>query len=296
VKLNNLQTLGLILLASALLLFVFTTGSVVQYSSGSNASVTFGGVGQTTPNSPTIGYCNLQTFATAITTGISTSEVLNASFQLSEWTGSSWTLLSTTPLSFVHALSPTQNIYQGSYALGASPGILYAISYAMVTSDVGTFTGLAYVETGNLTGYFAINGQTVTPTSVVRVSNPTLILTYTVTTGTAWAQGGQITSYVNVMDSNGNTLQKVTLSADMQNYADENLTGSYTLPAQGTYTLNGYVTYGGKTQLGMSIIEEYGSAGEVNSIPLADFYYVIGFFGLVFFVIGSLTKKTSKER
>jgi hypothetical protein len=283
-------------MASALLLFVFTTGSVVEYSSGSSASVMFGGVGQTTPNSPALGYCNQQTFATAITTGLATIEVLNASFQLSEWTGSSWTLLSTTPLSFVHALSPTQNVYQGPYTLGASVGILYAISYAMVTSDQGSFTGLAYIETGNLTGYFAINGEQVTPTSVVRVSTPTLTLTYTVTTGTSWAQGGEITAYMNVLDSNGNLLQKITLSPDMQNYADENLTGSYTLPGFGTYTLNGYVTYGGQTQLGMTIVEEYGSGESSNSIPLSDFYYVIGLFGLVFFVIGSLTKKSTKER
>jgi hypothetical protein len=295
-NLNHLQIIGLIMIIIAIFSGTFLPGTVVYYSS-SNPTVTFGGVGSTTPNSPALSYCNLQTYAQAFVSGISRSEVLNASFQFSEWTGSSWTLLQTVPMTYTITLSGT-DLYRGPYTLGATPGLLYAISYAFVTSDAGTFAGLAYVETANLTGYFTINGQLATQNSFIRVSSPTLTLTYTVTSTIAsFAQSGQVVAYVNVMDSKGNLIQKVTLPADMQNYADTNLTATFTLPSEGSYTLNGFVTYGGQTAQQMSLLGSYGNASGATTTPLSEFYFIIGLFGAIFFILGTRQQtKAQKEK
>ena len=276
-NLNHLQVIGLLMIIIAIFAGTFLPGTVVYYST-SNPTVTFLGVGSTTPNSPALSYCNLQTYAQAFVQGISRSEVLNASFQFSQWTGSSWTLLQTVPMTYTITIGGA-DLWRGPFTLGSTPGLLYAISYALVTQDLGSYSGIGYVETANLTGYFTINGQLATQNSFIRVSSPTLTLTYVVTSTVAgFAQSGQLSVYVNVQTGNGTLIQKVTL------------------PAEGSYTLNGFVTYGGQTAQEMSILGAYGNGEGTNTTPLSDFYIIIGVFGAIFFLLGTRQAKAHKEK
>lgn len=294
-NMNSLQLLGLIMVIFAFGANIFLPGSVVYYST-TNPSVTFAGVGSTTPNSPALAVVNQQTYAQAFVQGITQAEILNASFQFSQWNGNSWILISTVPLTYLANIGGA-DLYRGPYTLGATPGLLYAISYSVVTTDVGSFTGLAYVETANLQGYFSINGISATTNTFLRVTSPTLSLNFTLFPNeTSFAQSGQIVAYVNVLDAYGNLLQKVTLNPNMQNYADYNLTASYTLPSQGSYTLNGYVTYGGSTTEQMSIVGILGNSGaSISEMGLSDYYWIVGLFGVVFIVLGARRKKKESK-
>jgi hypothetical protein len=295
-NLNSLQLLGLIMVIFAFGANIFLPGSVVYYST-TQPTVQFAGVGSTNPNSPALGPCGQQTFASALINEISQTEILNASFQISQWSGSVWTILTTTPMTYALTLpNGAGMIYRGPYTLGSTPGILYAISYSLVTTDVGSFSGIGYVQSANLQGYFSINGNIATSNSFIRVSSPTLSLNFTVnSTVTAFAQSGSIVAYINVLDSSGNLIQKVTLSPNMHDYSDNNLTASFTLPNQGSYTLNGYVTYGGSTTEQMSIVGLFGTSGSVSEMSLSDYYWIVGLFGVIFIVLGARQKKKSSS-
>jgi hypothetical protein len=294
-NLNNLQLLGLIMVVFAFGAQVLIPGAVVYYSTAS-VGVAFIPTG-TTPNNPQYLPAGWVAPAQMMIQGISQAEILNASVQISKWSGSVWNLVGTYIMSYNGMLQGTPFMeYQYLFTTSTTPATLYAYSYSLSTTDAGSFTGIGYYQTATLSGYFSINGQQVTNTSFLKVSSPTLSLTYTVTASGITPQNGPLVVTVKIFNGTqtATQLSSVTLTADMANYADMNMTGSYTLPGQGTYTLQGFVAYAGTNYEQMSILGSWGDlTNGINSMSFSDYYLIVGIFGVLFIIIGARKKKAT---
>jgi hypothetical protein len=278
-KMNSLQLVGLILILSALGGNFLFPGTIVTYSTGTAGAVYWPGM--TTPNSPYYVKPNSTVYPTITLENLSPSDIRGISVQISAWTGSAWN-----PVETINLAQVVNTIFQTSFQVGNS-GTLYALSYAFGTVSSGSFTDLEYIKTASLSGYFSINGQEVDTTSTLTVSNPALSLTYTLTGGQVLQS--QVTTYVQLLNGTSQ-LQQVTLTPSTTNSAL--FTGSITLPAPGTYQLNGYVTYAGSTTLQMSILAPWGTGlGISRYVDLSTAYWTMGIVGVVFVALGSRKQK-----
>lgn len=281
-NLNSLQLIGLAMVVFAFGAQIFIPGAIVYYSTGTPAMQYY--PQNTTPSSPQYVDAGATVSCDAVLSGIQPAEVQSATVQISQWSGSAWATIGTYQLTLYQQLI-TYIEYRYNYQVG-NQGILYALSYLIQTTDVGSFTGIGYVQTASLTGYFSINGVTATSTSAIRVTNPSLSITYTITSS------GVTTSSLsaNVKLMNGTTqLQTVNLSV----LNSTTLSGTCVLSGPGTYTLNGFITYGGQTTQQMSIVSVFGDGGGsvLSQMSFSDFYLIIGVFGVLFIVIGARKKK-----
>lgn len=288
-NLNGLQLLGLALVMLAVGGQALIPGSIVYYSSVA-PSASFSPSG-TTPNSPFY----LQAYGTftcmALLAGMQTAEVTNATVQISIWTGSVWNVVGTFTLTYV---TTSMGIlwYEYNFTMGAS-GNLYALSYLVQTIDVGSFSTVTYIATQTNLGYFCINGIFASNITTMRVSNPTLTFTYTVNaSGVSYAN---FAVFIKVF--NGSTqLTQVNLTPPVNGNPPANFTGSYTLPAQGTYTLNGYVTYNSATTQQMSIVAPWGDlSASLSEVSFSDFYLIMTIFGIAFILLGARKKKATEK-
>lgn len=265
---------------------IFIPGAIVYYSTVAPAA-TFT-PSNTSPNSPYY----LQSYGTytctAMLAGLQQAEVSSVTVQISIWTGSAWNTLNTYALSYVnYAIGILW--YNYNFTVGPS-GSLYALSYLVQTTDAGSFNGITYIATQGNLGYFCINGIPCSTITTMRVTNPTLALTYIVNVSAI--NYANIAVYVNVL--NGSTLlSQVNLTPPTNGQTPATFTGSYTLPAPATYILNGYVTYNGATTQQMSIIDSFGAISQSvkNEVSFTDFYLAIGFFGCIFILVGARKKK-----
>jgi hypothetical protein len=286
-NLNAMQILGLGMIVFAFGMQVFVPGAVVYYSSvAPSASFTPAG---TSPNSPYYLQSGQTYTCTAVIAGIQPAELSSVTVQISIWTGSAWNLLGTYTLAYMNTIVGL--IYYGyNFTTGASPGSLYALSYLVQTTDVGSFSGMGYIGTQNNLGYFCINGVMSSNITTMHVTNPLLTFTYTVNvSGINYAN---IAVFIKVL--NGSTLlTQVNLTPPTNGQTPANFTGSYMLPTSGTYVLNGYVTYNGATTQQMSIVDSFGDLSQqlTSTISLTDFYLVIGLFGCLFIFLGARQKK-----
>jgi hypothetical protein len=281
-NLNALQLLGICMIIFAFGAQTFLPGSVVYYSTVA-PSASFSPAG-TTPNTPLYLPANQQYVCTALTVGIQQAEILNATVQISSWTGSAWSIVGTYTLTYVGTLVGALD-YQYSFTVGAS-GSLYALSYLIQTIDIGSFSGIGYVATQASAGFFAINGIQATSATTIRVTNPTLSFTYTVN-----ATSVDYTNFVVFIKVFNGSTQLTQVNLAMPTLGN-NFTGSYTLPAPGTYILNGFVTYHGTTTQQMSIITPFGTLDSLgSSLSFSDFYLAVGLFGVFFVFLGARKKK-----
>jgi len=288
-NLNIFQLLGLAMVIFAFGAQVFIPGSVVYYSTVSSSVSFIPNASTTSPNNPLQYPASSPYFpAQAVLSGISQLEVLNVSVQISQWSGSVWNLIGTYPLSY-GTTTGASLVYGYLFAPLGSPGSLYAFSFSVVTTDLGSFAGIGYIQIATLSGYFSINGFPATNTTFLRVSNPLLTFTYNITqTGFS---SGSITPYVIV--KNGTTqLAQVTMAFQSLNNGYFIYSATYTLPSSGTYTMSGFVTYGSQTYQQMNIVSDWGSAN-LTSMSFTDIYVVIGLFGVAFIFLGARKKKES---
>jgi hypothetical protein len=102
-------------------------------------------------------------------------------------------------------------------------------------------------------GYFSINGQQVDQNTVIVVSNPTLNFEFTATN-----LGSAITNVVVKIKQDNTLVKEVTLS---EVTADQKWSGSYTLPSQGKYQIDGLVWVGVNSYQKMSLLMTFGSGG-----------------------------------
>lgn len=288
-NLSPLQAIGLLMIVFALGANEFIPGAVVYYSTTQPTVIFEGGQGTTSPNNPGVVAPNSVNMITVSTQGISQSEILNNSVQISMWTGSAWTVIQTSPLTY-RVTDPNGNsFYQVSFTFGTA-GTLYALSFALTTSDLGSFHDIGYVETQVLNGYFLINGQVISNTTVLRVSDPTLAFTYNVTT--SGITGANLRVVINIL-ANGTQIGTITLPGSGSSTV---LTGSYTLPAQGQYTIQGFVTFDSVTYQQMDIMGYFGiSTGSSTQLSFSDYYFIVAIFGLVFVVLGARQKKKKEK-
>lgn len=289
-NLNSLQLLGLALVIVAVGGQAFVPGAMVYYSTVSPSMIIV--PSNTTPNTPQYIPADNDFNCMVMLQGIQTGEVLNASVQISSWTGTAWSVIGTHALTYYQTVNGVLQYVYDFVAGGA--GILYALSYAVVTIDVGSFTGIGYIQTAVLAGYFAINGVMVNSTSILRVSSPTLAITYTVTS--TGLTGIALSGYIKVYNGSNYLIQTVQMtSPDIMN-PKGNLTASYTLPGAGTYTLNGFISYSGTTYQQMSIVDSWGDINSaVQSASFSELYLIMGIAGVVFILVGARKKQASAK-
>jgi hypothetical protein len=287
-NLNNLQTLGLLLIVFSLGGQYFLPGATVYYATVA-PTMTWLPSG-TTPNTPFyLSAYNIYT-CTAVLQGIQIGEILSASVQINQWSGTAWNLVGTYALSYQSGGNGLGYTY--GFTTGG-PGLLYSLSYSVVTTDVGSFQGIGYIQTATLSGYFCIDGILANSTSTLRVTNPILSITYTATAPGIAAMS--LTGYVNVLNgsASGNPqIQQITLTPPTITNPNGNLTANYTLPGPGTYILNGFITYSGTTTQQMSIIAPWLTLpGSSSQMSFSDIWITTSIFGVLFIVLGARKKK-----
>jgi len=152
--------------------------------------------------------------------------------------------------------------------------------------EAGTYKADAtsYAKMGGPVGKFYINGQEANIDSVFTVASPTLTLSFKAT-----QQGDLITLvWIGIKCDNPIVDQQVTLK---ETTADTEWTGTFTLPSRGTYTLLGYISYGGKTYRLMSVFANF--EAPTLQLPQLNMLQILG---LASTAIGTLLIFTGKKR
>jgi len=111
-------------------------------------------------------------------------------------------------------------------------------------------TKTTYGLIGTPDGYFTINGQQVDEKSKIIVNSATLNFEFH-----ASNLGGQISNVEVKIFRSGVQVGSVTLT---ETSTDLKWTGTYTLPSQGTYQVNGYIWVGANSYQKMSITASWG--------------------------------------
>lgn len=111
-------------------------------------------------------------------------------------------------------------------------------------------TKTTYGLIGAPDGYFTINGKRADEDTRIVVSDPKLTFEFTATN-----LGSAITNVVVKVSQGGTLVKEVTLT---ETTADQKWSGSYTLPAQGAYQVDGIVWVGSNSYQKMSLLMEYG--------------------------------------
>jgi len=115
---------------------------------------------------------------------------------------------------------------------------------------------VSYAKMGGPVGKFYINGQEANIDSVFTVSSPTLTFSFKAT------QYGDlvVSAWVGIKCDSPVLDQQVTLN---ETTTDTEWTGTFTLPSRGTYTLLGYISYGGNSYRLMSVFSSF-DVSELN--------------------------------
>jgi len=126
--------------------------------------------------------------------------------------------------------SDSNQCFELPYTFPATVGT-YAVTVKSTNKAMVDTIKTLYLKVAVLTldGYFTVNGIRGDPTSIFYVSNPNLVFGFTVTSGAA----SQV--YMVVKDSSGATLKQVNMALGSSGYA-----GSYSLPSDGRYTIEGH--------------------------------------------------------
>jgi hypothetical protein len=148
-------------------------------------------------------------------------------------------------------------------------GILLTFVWHVESNVAGTVykaDATSYGKSGGPVGKFYINGQEANIDSTFTVSSPTLTLSFKCTQNGDLINGGV---WIGIKCESPVLDTQVTLT---ETTADTEWTGTFTLPARGTYTLLGYISYGGNSYRLMSLLSTFG----VTSIPQVNALQVIG--------------------
>ena len=132
-------------------------------------------------------------------------------------------------------------------------------------------------------GYFTINGAQVGSTDVLYVTDPTLAFEFYAT------KGGNYIDKVGVLVYGVESIFLTEVTADTK------WTGSYTLPAKGSYTLEG-VVYIGTTGLTLMSMSMGWGEGENGGLLLDPVAMAFGVMGLACLAVGLLVPSKKKWR
>jgi len=139
------------------------------------------------------------------------------------------------------------SVWEGVWSVPIADGVTYSITWVVYFEDYGSTlqrTTYARATVSAPDGYFRINGQVATATSVIVVDSPRLTLEF-IPTDNADRIGSV---YVEVF-RDGKRVEVVELVRSGTVF-----TAMYTLPGYGKYTLKGYVKWSGGTLERMSVL------------------------------------------
>jgi len=190
------------------------------------------------------------------------------------------------------SLLTTLTLSQGSPALGGyeytaswtvpnEAGVTYQFNFMAKDNSGNVAAKTSYGVVGTPDGYFTINGQQVTTSSVIYVNNPTLNIAFTATN-----LPEQITAIrVILKDSGGTTLKDLTLPKTSESI----WSGTITLPAEGKYTISGYIVIASGNHLQkMELAIQWGMLPEIN---VGKYLNLLTLLGIACFTIGTLQKR-----
>jgi hypothetical protein len=180
----------------------------------------------------------------------SKSTVSSATVQVKDYTAGGTTVAT---LSMVKTANP--DVWGAQWLCPDKADNIYAFVFTALNAAGGSATVTTYgkVAVATPTGAFFINDIAATTTTTIAVSNPVLQIKFT-----AYSAGYRITSVTCKLLSGGVPLQSITLT---ETTTDITWTGIITLPAPGTYTLNGYFSDGTTTWQEMSVVMESAGTG-----------------------------------
>jgi len=169
-------------------------------------------------------------------------------------------------------------------------GVVYEFIWAVeIYGDDGQYLTTAKTSTFAKTpldepdGYFEINGERADQTSTIIVMDPTLTLKFTPTKNPE-----KITAVKVEVWKAGSLRDTVTLSKQ----SDGTYSGSYTLPAAGTYELKGYIEWSDGSPLRrMSIVAQYGEDEDGSPNVMKIIAIISGITGTIFLALGLMGKK-----
>jgi hypothetical protein len=165
-------------------------------------------------------------------------------------------------------------------------GTLLTFAWHVETDKGYKMDATSYGKIGGPVGKFYINGQEANIDSVFTVSSPTLTFSFKAT------QLGDliVSAWIGIKCDSPVLDQQVTLT---ETTTDTEWTGTYTLPSRGTYSILGYISYGGKTYRLMSVFGNYDSA---FNLPTAFKLNMLLIFGLASTGIGLVLVFTGKTQ
>jgi hypothetical protein len=166
-----------------------------------------------------------------------------------------------------------------SYGVTLNAGVEYELLFSVQGQN--SYTAAYFIEGAALTGYFTINGQQVDETSVITVTDPTLTFTC-VASSPIFIASSAVNPVVTI--SQGGTVLATLLGAPVG--ASLSFTfASYTLPAYGSYTVNGTITYGGQTVDYMSVLAAF-PAPSASAADVAYVQWALGLVGAALIMVG----------
>jgi hypothetical protein len=141
--------------------------------------------------------------------------------------------------------------YDRIYTFWTAPtlpdGTLLTFAWHVETDKGYKADATSYAKIGGPVGKFYINGQEANIDSVFHVQSPTLTFSFKAT------QYGDliVNVWIGIKCDSPALDQQVTLT---ETTPDTEWTGTFTLPARGTYTILGYISYGGNSYRLMSVV------------------------------------------
>jgi len=176
--------------------------------------------------------------------------------------------------------------YTASWTVPNEAGVTYQFNFMAKDNAGNVATKTSYGVTGTPDGYFTINGQQVTATSVIYVNNPTLNIDFTATSLPDLITGIRVI----VRDSAGTTLRDFTLT---KSSSGNTWSGTHTLSAEGKYTISGYIVIASGSQLQkMELVVQWGGVPETNvNTNVNRFLNILTVFGIALYIVGSLQKR-----
>jgi hypothetical protein len=152
-------------------------------------------------------------------------------------------------LSWAHTVD-----YDRIYTFWTAPtlpdGTLLTFAWHVETDKGYKADATSYGKIGGPVGKFYINGQEANIDSVFHVQSPTLTFSFKAT------QYGDliVNVWIGIKCDSPALDQQVTLT---ETTPDTEWTGTFTLPARGTYTILGYISYGGNSYRLMSVVSNF---------------------------------------
>ena len=161
------------------------------------------------------------------------------------------------PLTWVHR-SDYDKIHSGWTAPVLPDETLLTFQWHVETDKGYKANATSYGKIGGPVGKFYINGQEANIDSVFSVSSPTLTFNFKAT-----KHGDLIVlAWIAIKCDSPVVDDQVTLT---ETTTDTEWTGTFTLPSRGTYTILGYINYGGKTYRLMSVFSNFDSEFQPTS-------------------------------